>query len=170
MKFFAKRIVSKQLNALVHRTAFKPKSVRRLLFIHDIELGLTEAQFEQMCMLFSSEYDAIDRVHYSNNKKMLEGVPKPHLHPQSLDWRGRIVGEDLKFVLEKNYDIVIHFIDHISLPLQSFSAQLNAHFKIGPSTMDSQLNDLVLSPKNDFGSFFSDLKKYFIKINPNERI
>lgn len=169
MKFFAKRRITKQLEALKDRSAFKPKQVRRLVFIHDVDLHITEAQFEDMCRFFSPEFFTVDRIHYSSNRKLLEGVPKPHLHEQSLDWRGRLVDEELAFVLEKKYDLAVHFIDQITLSLISFSAQLNASFRIGPSTLDHTLNDLVLSPKKDFGAYFSDLKNYYNKINPNEQ-
>ena len=98
---------------------------------------------------------------------MLEGLPKPHLYPKSLDWRGRIAEDDLKFVLLQPYDIAIHFVQHSTLSLASFSAQLNASFRIGPSCMDTRLNDLVLPTRLDFGGFLSDLKNYYNKINPH---
>ncbi len=169
MKLFAKRAVAQQLNALKNRTAFKPKATRRLMFIHETDLDITEAQFEDMCTIFSPEFDTIERVQYNVNKKMLEGVPKPHLHPQSLDWRGRISADDLVFVLEQQYDLVVHFVQNITLPLVSFSALLKASFRIGPSSLDNQLNDLVLPSTADFGTFLSYLKQYFNKIHPNER-
>lgn len=169
MKFFAKRAVAHQLNALKNRTAYKPKAIRSLVFIHDTDLDITEAQFEQMCRLFSTEFDVVEHIHYNINKKMLEGVAKPHLHLQSLDWRGRITADDLLFVLGQHYDVAVHFVGHVTLPLLSFSSLLNASFRIGPSTLDNRLNDLVLPPKLDFGSYFSDLKQYFKKINPNDQ-
>ncbi|MGB0255355.1 MAG: DUF6913 domain-containing protein, partial [Flavobacteriaceae bacterium] len=92
-----------------------------------------------------------------------------HLHLQSLDWRGRITADDLLFVLGQHYDVAVHFVGHVTLPLLSFSSLLNASFRIGPSTLDNRLNDLVLPPKLDFGSYFSDLKQYFKKINPNDQ-
>ncbi len=52
MKFFAKRAVAQQLNALKERTAFKPKHVRRLLMIHEIDLDITEAQYQEMLHFF----------------------------------------------------------------------------------------------------------------------
>lgn len=169
MKFFAKRAVAKQLNALKNRSAFKPKAIRRLVFIHDTDLTITEAQFDDMCRVFSSEFTAIERVHYNVNKKMLEGVAKPHLHPQSLDWRGRIMADDLLYSIAQHFDIVVHFVDQITLPLVSFSAQLKGSFRIGPSSLDNRLNDLVLPPTTDFGEFLSNIKQYFNKIDPNER-
>jgi len=168
MKFFAKRAVVRQLNALELRSAFKPKAIRSLVFIYDTDLGFTEAQFEDMCRIFSPEISIIQRVHCNMNKKMLEGVSKPHLHLQSLDWRGRIMSDDLLYVLQQQYDLAVHFVDQVSLPLLSFSSQLNASFRIGPSSMDSRLNDLVLSPTLDFDTYCSDLKQYFKKIHPNE--
>lgn len=169
MKFFAKRAVSQQLNALKNRSAFKPKAIRSLVFIHDTDLDITEAQFDEMCLFFSPEIASVERVHYNINKKMLEGIATPHMHPQSLDWRGRIIADDLRYVLGQKYDLAVHFVGQITLPLISFSAQLNASFRIGPSSMDNKLNDLVLPPTADFGTYFSNVKQYFKKINPNER-
>ena len=168
MKFFAKRAVAPQLNALKNRTAFKPKAIRRLVFIHDTDLTITEAQFDDMCRIFSAEFTVIERVHYNVNKKMLEGVAKPHLHPQSLDWRGRILADDLVYSLAQQYDVVVHFVEQITLPLVSFSAQLKASFRIGPSSLDNRLNDLALPPTTDFGEFLSYIMQYFHKIHPNE--
>jgi hypothetical protein len=51
--------------------------------------------------------------------------------------------------------------------LSSFSAQLNASFRIGPSCMDNRLNDLVLPTRLDFGGFLNDLKTYYNKIKPH---
>ncbi|MGB0255354.1 MAG: hypothetical protein ACPF95_04195, partial [Flavobacteriaceae bacterium] len=65
MKFFAKRAVAHQLNALKNRTAYKPKAIRSLVFIHDTDLDITEAQFEQMCRLFSTEFDVVEHIHYN---------------------------------------------------------------------------------------------------------
>ena len=120
-----------------------------------------------MIDFFSPEYETIERVHFHLNKKMLEGLPKPHLYPKSLDWRGGIVEDDLKFVTSQQYDIAIHFVQQSTLSLASFSAQLKASFRIGPSCMDTRLNDLVLPTRLDFGGFLNDLKTYFNKINPH---
>ncbi|CAI8156139.1 MAG: Uncharacterised protein [Bacteroidota bacterium] len=169
MKLFAKRTVAQQLNAIKNRTAYRPKSIRRLMFIHDTDLNLTEAQFDDMCRFFSSELSTIERIHYNIDKKMLEGVAKPHLHPQSLDWRGRLTSGDLRYTTTQEYDLVVHFVDQITLPLVSFSAHLNASFRIGPSSLDIRLNDLALPPTTDFGEFLSNVKLYFKKIHPNER-
>tara|TARA_E500000178_G_scaffold208525_1_gene205847 strand:- start:296 stop:808 length:513 start_codon:yes stop_codon:yes gene_type:complete len=168
MKLFAKHAVEQQLNAFKNRLAFKSNANRSLIFIHETDLDITEAQFEDMCRFFSPEFDTIERIHYNVNKKMLDDISKPHLHAKSLNWRGRITDNVLLFVLEHKYDLVVHFVHNITLPLVSFSAQIKASFRIGPSSLDNRLNDLVLPPTTDFGIFLSDLKKYFNKINPNE--
>ena len=167
MNFFAKRTVKQQLSLLESRVGVKPATIGRMVFVHDADLDITEAQFKDMIDFFSPEHETIERVYFHVNKKMLEGLPKPHLHPKSLDWRGRIVEDDLKFVLLQPYDIAIHFVQHSTLSLASFSAQLKASFRIGPSCMDTRLNDLVLPTRLDFGGFFSDLKNYYNKINPH---
>lgn len=169
MKLFAKRTVAQQLNALKNRMAFKPRSIRRLVFIHETDLDITEAQFDDMCHFFSTDFDTIEYIHYNTNKKLLEGIAKPHLHTQSLDWLGRFSADDLLFSLSQPYDLAVHFVHQITLPLVSFSAQLNASFRIGPTTLDHRLNDLVLPTTTDFGMYLSDLKQYFNKIHPNER-
>ena len=167
MNFFAKRTVKQQLGLLDNRVGVKPATIGRMVFVHDADLDITEAQFKDMIDFFSPEYKTIERVYFHLNKKMLEGLPKPHLHPKSLDWRGRIAEDDLKFVLLQPYDIAIHFVQQSTLSLASFSAQLKASFRIGPSCMDTRLNDLVLPTRLDFGGFLSDLKKYYNKINPH---
>ena len=167
MNFFAKRTVKQQLSLLDSRVGVKPATIGRMVFVHDADLDITEAQFKDMIDFFSPEYKTIERVYFHLNKKMLEGLPKPHLYPKSLDWRGRIAEDDLKFVLLQPYDIAIHFVQHSTLSLASFSAQLKASFRIGPSCMDTRLNDLVLPTRLDFGGFLSDLKNYYNKINPH---
>jgi hypothetical protein len=167
MNFFANRIVKQQLSLLEGRVGVKPPHVRRMVFIHDIDLDITEAQFTEMVDFFSPKFETIERIHFHLNKKMLEGLPKPHLQPKSLDWRGRILEGDLKYVISQQYDIVIHFVQQGNLSLSSFSAQLNASFRIGPSCMDNRLNDLVLPTRLDFGGFLNDLKTYYNKIKPH---
>ena len=167
MNFFAKRTVKQQLSLLDSRVGVKPATIGRMVFVHDADLDITEAQFKDMIDFFSPEYKTIERVYFHLNKKMLEGLPKPHLHPKSLDWRGRIAEDDLKFVLLQPYDIAIHFVQHSTLSLASFSAQLKASFRIGASCMDTRLNDFVLPTRLDFGGFLSDLKNYYNKINPH---
>ena len=167
MNFFAKRAVKQQLSLLENRVGLKPSSIRRMVFIHDIDLDITEAQFTEMVDFFSPEFEAVERIHFHLNKNMLEGLPKPHLQPKSLDWRGRLVEADLKYVISQQYDIAIHFVQQSTLSLASFSAQLNASFRIGPSCMDNRLNDLVLPTRLDFGGFLNDLKTYYNKIKPN---
>lgn len=169
MKFLIKRVINKQLNALRNRSGFKPKHINSMVFIHDTDLDITEAQFEEMCRFFSPEITTIERIHYNANKKMLEGISTPHLHAQSLDWRGRFTADDLLYVFTQKFDLAVHFVGQITLPLISFSSRINASFRIGPSSMDNDLNDLVLPPTVDFGAYFSDIRQYFNKINPNER-
>jgi hypothetical protein len=99
---------------------------------------------------------------------MLEGLPQPHISPKSMDWRGKIISGELKYILEQNYDIAVQYVQQSCIALDSFSSQINASFRIGSSTMDKRLNDLVLTTRSDFGSFLSDLKKYYTKISPHE--
>ena len=122
MNFFPIRAVKQQLSLLENRVGVKPATIGRMVFVHDADLDITEAQFKDMIDFFSPEYKTIERVYFHLNKKMLEGLPKPHLHPKSLDWRGRIAEDDLKFVLLQPYDIAIHFVQHSTLSLASFSA------------------------------------------------
>jgi hypothetical protein len=170
MKFLIKRAVARQLNALKERTAFKPSKVNSLLVIHEIDLDITEAQYTDMLAFFATEYKSVARVHYSPNKKFLEGLPPPHLHAQSLDWRGRMQADDLRYVLEQEYDLVLHFVSQITFPLTYFSAKLKAKFRIGPASMDECLNDLVLPSSLDFGTYMVDFKNFYKKIKPNDRI
>jgi len=52
MNFFAKRTVKQQLSLLENRVGVKPSTVRRMVFIHDIELDITEAKFTEMVDFF----------------------------------------------------------------------------------------------------------------------
>ena len=49
MKFFAKRKLNKQLEQLSERSVINPKKIKRLIFIHDVDLDITESQFEEFC-------------------------------------------------------------------------------------------------------------------------
>ena len=168
MKFFAKRKLNKQLEQLSERSVINPKKIKRLIFIHDVDLDITESQFEEFCDIFSNSYDLIEYVNYSENKKMLDGKPRPHLHGKSIDWYGRFIDNELNYVMSQKYDLLVHFVSNISIPLQLFSSKLDASFRIGPFSLDKRLNDLVVSEKLDFSFFLSDVKKYYKKIKPNE--
>ena len=68
MNFFAKRAVKQQLSLLENRVGVKPATIRRMVFVHDTDLDITEAQFQDMIDFFSSEYQTIERVHFHLNK------------------------------------------------------------------------------------------------------
>ena len=71
MKFFAKRKLNKQLEQLSERSVINPKIIKRLIFIHDVDLDITESQFEEFCAIFSSSYDLIEYVIMLKTKKCL---------------------------------------------------------------------------------------------------
>ena len=124
MKFFANRKLNRQLEQLSERSVINPKTIKRLIFIHDVDLDITESQFEEFCAIFSNSYDLIEYVNYAENKKMLEGKPRPHLHGKSIDWYGRFIDNELNYVMSQKYDLLVHFVSNISISLQLLESSL----------------------------------------------
>jgi hypothetical protein len=89
MNFFAKRAVKQQLSLLENRVGVKPATIRRMVFVHDTDLDITEAQFQDMIDFFSPEYETIERVHFHLNKKCLKVCPSHTYIPRV--WTG-VVG------------------------------------------------------------------------------
>ena len=76
-------------------------------------------------------------------------------------WYGKIKSEKLKFILTKNYDLLINYskIDNIYLNL--LILQCKVGFRVGFSHLDNRFYDLTINcESSNFALFNREMKKY----------
>ena len=79
---------------------------------------------------------------------------------KSISYSGNLKGKDSLEFISYDYDLLINFFKSNNV-LTLLSSKVNAKFRVGFSSVDSRLNDLIFSEKiKKFKEFDSELIKY----------
>ena len=83
-----------------------------------------------------------------------------NITPKSISYTGNLTGKDSLEFISYDYDLLINFFKFNDV-LTLLSSKVNAKFRVGFSSVDSRLNDLIFSEKiKKFKEFDSELIKY----------
>jgi hypothetical protein len=83
-----------------------------------------------------------------------------NITPKSISYSGNLKGKDSLEFISYDYDLLINFFKSNNV-LTLLSSKVNAKFRVGFSSVDSRLNDLIFSEKiKKFKEFDSELIKY----------
>ncbi|WP_179339100.1 DUF6913 domain-containing protein [Winogradskyella ludwigii] len=84
-----------------------------------------------------------------------------HFSPKDFGWKGKIKNLDLAAFIDEPYDMLICFYKNPVLQLDLITAASKANFKVGISTEDERLYDLIIDVSlKDINIFKQELKKY----------
>lgn len=86
--------------------------------------------------------------------------------PKDFGWNGKIKNLDLQQFVERDFDVLICYYTSEYIELKQIAAMSNANFKVGITSDDERLYDLIINVKpSQFDVFASELKKYLMILN-----
>ncbi|WP_405570779.1 DUF6913 domain-containing protein [Winogradskyella sp. Asnod2-B02-A] len=84
-----------------------------------------------------------------------------HFSPKDFGWKGKMKNPDLEAFVAEPFDMLICFYKNTVLQLDQITAASHANFKVGISTNDERLYDLIIDVDlKDINIFKQELKKY----------
>ncbi|RKE95076.1 DUF6913 domain-containing protein [Ichthyenterobacterium magnum] len=89
-----------------------------------------------------------------------------YFNPKDFGWKGKVNNIDLQTFIDTKFDALISYYKDDVLELNLITALSKANFKVGLTTKDDRLYDLMIdvSPKN-FKLFKTELTKYLTVLN-----
>jgi hypothetical protein len=105
-------------------------------------------------------------VAFTSDDKTQGSKWESYFSPKDFGWKDKINHTDLQLFVEEDFDILISYYKEDILYLNMITAMSKANLKVGLSSKDSRLYDLIIDvqPKN-FKTFKSEFKKYLTILN-----
>lgn len=134
----------KTVGVLLNTSEFHEFEVFRVYFK---ELGLTSPQHKV--------------VAFTLDDKLEHNQWNTHFSPKDIGWKGTIKNQELINFVNTPYDMLICFFKNPVLQLNLVTAMSKAKLKVGISTEDERLYDLIIDVNlKDINIFKQELKKY----------
>ncbi len=106
--------------------------------------------------------DALKIMGYKEDPKVVEEDQDTSYYSEnSIGANGSLKSNSLQEFVNADFDVLISFYKEEKLELNYIAAITKAKFKVGLSTIDHRINDLVIgTPIEDTDLFIAELKKY----------
>lgn len=160
--FNAKRLLKKSNNDVL-KTHFSNS-------IQTVGLIIDETQFTKKAQLIESIINKgvlqsnLKILLYKNKFKKDETINFPFFSKKDLSWLGKIKKIDANNFIEKEFDLLISFYEDSKLPLLVTTHQSNAKFKVGFSSIDYKINDLMIDTNLENNVVFIEEVFKYLKI------
>ncbi len=157
----AYKFLKKRLTEGVPPSGLSRRGIRTIGCIVDTDIFPNTEVFYDLSKEFNLRSNVVKIIGYKSKLDKISPYSIPMFCDKDLGWNGAInSGYTLEF-LERDFDLLINYYNEEKLPLMLASVQSKARLKVGFSSVDNELNDLILTiePKN-FNAFKSELKKY----------
>ena len=168
LKSFKEKLNQKFINKLIdsRRVASSSKKVESV----GIVLNLSEFDDFESFRVFFDELklnpNKIKIVAFTDDFKLVGLSNELLFSRKQIGWKGKIKNNELESFLKTDFDALISYYKQDNTELNLVTAYSNANFKIGISTEDERLNDLILDVKpKDFNVFKQELTKYLTILN-----
>jgi hypothetical protein len=103
---------------------------------------------------------------FKNVVKKTEQSEFPVFSYKDLRWNGTFEKLEITDFIAQKFDLLINYYDTEKMPLSSVSAQSNAIFKVGFSSVDKRLNHFMINtPAENYEIFIAELFKYLKILN-----
>lgn len=166
--------------------AFKAKSNQKYInkLLSARRVAVSNAKMKKVGVILNvSEYSEFEsfRQYFKSlglqqaNTKIIGFVEDPkdsndlwdtYFNPKDFGWKGKINNIDLQSFVDTDFDVLISYYKANKLELNFVTAVSKANFKVGLTTHDDRLYDLMIDIKtNEFSLFKSELKKYLTVLN-----
>ena len=163
---FTKRIVEKQLNLFTQREPVKAKSVESVIGLLDPSQVSLEKIHQSFASVFKDKQPQLQFVYYLKRKTKSNTHYSPQFNRYHLHWDGDLVHPYLPELMNQKFDLMLNYFKKSDLALLSLSSSIQAGFRVGFSSVDQRLNDLILaSDVFQPEQFAQEFPKYYSKIS-----
>ncbi|MCV6628754.1 MAG: hypothetical protein OIF50_02730 [Flavobacteriaceae bacterium] len=137
------------------------EGIRSLGCLVDLDWVEDIAIFYELSERLRLKSNAIKILGYRHQVDNIERFSVPMFSEKDLGWRGEIKnGYALEF-LSYDFDLLINYYHQPILPLMLMSSKAKSRLKVGFSSVEEDINNLILSNKvNSFSRFEEELVKY----------
>jgi len=158
-EFSVKKILKKDLHH-VNSSSFVDK-IKTVGLLVD-ESYFTETKFLVKELVSNGILEEnIEVIVYNNKLKSNNDYPKTVFGSKHLDWKGDIVHKEVNEFINKEFDLLVSYYDIEKAILLIVTHNSKAKFKVGFSSVDKRLNDLMINTNvENYKVFIHELIKY----------
>ena len=139
----------------------RSKGISAIGCIVDVDAFSNAEAFYELIDEFSLRPNAIKIIGYKRDFDKNSPYAIQMFTDRDLGWKGKIENGYVLEFLGREYDMVINYYTDDNLLMKLLSVRTPARIKVGLTSADPKINDLILkTPLKEFGTFKSELKKY----------
>ena len=155
-----KKKINKSLELLNEQIRIKPNPVKTIGCIIDPLFPVEVNNFIKLVNKIGLKEKDLKLITFQENENGFNIFSNMNVTPKSISFTGNLTGKDSLEFISYDYDLLINFFKSNNV-LTLLSSKVNAKFRVGFSSVDTRLNDLMFSDKiNKFKEFDSELIKY----------
>ena len=155
-----KKKINKSLELLNEQIRIKPNPIKTIGCIIDPLFPVEVNNFIKLVNKIGLKEKDLKLITFQENENGFNIFSNMNVTPKSISFTGNLTGKDSLEFISYDYDLLINFFKSNNV-LTLLSSKVNAKFRVGFSSVDTRLNDLMFSDKiNKFKEFDSELIKY----------
>ncbi len=150
-------------------------NVKNSLFLSDIKtvgLIVDESYFKDTQSLINEivvngiAKENIELLLFKSKVPVDFGIKTIKLESSHLNWKAQITNKEVIEFLEKDFDLLVNYYDVEKAILLVVTHQSNAKFKVGFSSIDKRLNNLMITTNlENYKVFVEELFRYLKILN-----
>ncbi|GEL11244.1 hypothetical protein SAMN05192550_2131 [Flavobacterium glycines] len=150
-------------------------NVKNGLFLSDIKtvgLIIDESYFKDTQSLINEivlngiAKENIELLLFKSKVSVDFGIKTIKLESSHLNWKAQITNKEVIEFLEKDFDLLVNYYDVEKAILLVVTHQSNAKFKVGFSSIDKRLNNLMIATNlGNYKVFVEELFRYLKILN-----
>jgi hypothetical protein len=155
-----KKKINKSLELLNEQIRIKPNPIKTIGCIIDPLFPVEVNNFIKLVNKIGLKEKDLKLITFQENENGFNIFSNMNVTPKSISFTGNLTGKDSLEFISYDYDLLINFFKSNNV-LTLLSSKVNAKFRVGFSSVDSRLNDLMFSHKiKKYKEFDSELIKY----------
>ena len=155
-----KKKINKSLELLNEQIRIKPNPIKTIGCIIDPLFPVEVNNFIKLVNKIGLKEKDLKLITFQENENGFNIFSNMNVTPKSISFTGNLTGKDSLEFISYDYDLLINFFKSNNV-LTLLSSKVNAKFRVGFSSVDSRLNDLMFSDKiKKYKEFDSELIKY----------
>jgi len=162
--FSAKRVLRKSSQIVKSSEIHKP--VKTIGIIIDETYFNDKKALIQELLTYGFEEKNIKVLSFKNRYKKNEVTQEPSFSTKDLSWSGTINKIEVLDFIEKDFDLLINYYEINKSPLMMVTHNSRGLFKAGFTSIDKNLNHLMIkTTMENYKTFTSELIKYLKILN-----
>ena len=150
----------------MQRDPVKVHPVKSVICLLDPSQVSLEKLHQSFASIFKDKKPQLHFVYYLKRKRKSNTHYSPQFNRYHLHWDGDLVHPYLPELSDQKFDLMLNYFNKSDLALLSLSSSIQAGFRVGFSSVDQRLNDLILA--SDIfhpEQFAKEFPKYYSKIS-----